>query len=178
MKQKNFLKLLELVLAPGLLILLGLVLMFSPDTATAFIAKAIAWVLLLVGAVQGLAWLFGSERRMGQLIRAAAFLLAGLWLLANPLVLAQWLGRILGIFILLQGLQDLLEARRAGPVPILTIVVGSILLLAPLTLSRTLLLVLGIVVLVVGVTELLNRLGQCRKLDQGDGPDIIDVEKL
>ncbi len=174
MKKNDFWKILELLLGPGLLVLLGLVLVFSPDTATALITKLIAWALILTGAVQGFSGVFGSARRIGRIIGAAVILLVGLWLLSDPLVLAKWLGRILGFFILLQGVQNIaLGKGRFSIVPAVTTVIGLILLIVPMTTSRLIFIILGIIVLAVGVTELLSRLRALQKPEDDDG--IIDV---
>lgn len=183
MKQQKWFEYVKLLLFPVLLIVLGLVLIVNPDSAAALVAKVFAWALILAGTILGLLNLLGSGRRSsGQIVIAAVCLLVGLWLLANPLVLAKGIGRFLGVVLIVQGTGDILEARRMGyGLPIVSVVIaaaGLILVLVPMTTSRILFIVIGIVSVICGVTGLVNRLRMQKLLDGGDDPSIIDVDKL
>lgn len=173
MKRYDWPALIKLLLAPGLLILLGLVLIVNPDSAAALVAKIIGWFFLLTATGLGLISLLGDPvRRARRVLLAVIGLAAGIWLLLNPLVLAANVGRILGLLLIVNGLGDLLSARRRGIVPLAVAAVGAILVLLPMTTSRIFFTILGLLVLFAGVTELADRL---RRGGHRDDPDIIDV---
>ena len=177
MKNKWF-ELLNLILAPVLLMVLGIILIVNPDSASALVAKVLAWALILVGTGLGLRNLLdGTGRSVGQIVAAAICLVLGLWLLANPLVLAKSIGRVLGLVVFLQAIDLRDRGRHMTPGSLVTAILGLILVLVPMTTSRILFIVLGIVLLVIGVTELVGRLRGRKLLDGGKDPNIIDVDK-
>lgn len=171
---------------PVLTVVLGLILVISPDSAAILIAKILGWVLVLVGAgCVAVALLGHPVHQTSRLIWGAILAMAGLWMLGNPLVLAGFIGRVLGIALLVQGIRDI-RLRCIGGRPALTpglilaaatAVIGLILLVLPLTTSRLLFTVLGIVLIGLGVGEIYDRLKGRPRLENKD-PNIIDVEKL
>ena len=179
MKNNKLFDLISMLLGPVLLMVLGIILIVDPDSASALVAKVIAWALILTGTGLALKNLV-SERRKGQIVAAAISLVVGLWMLANPLILARSLGRILGLVIFLQAadFREWKNGIKVSGVSLVTAILGLILVLVPMTASRILFVIIGIVCLVIGVTEIVNRLHIRKKLDRDDGPDIIDVEKV
>ena len=168
----------QLLLAPVLIIVLGLVLVFCPDSASALIAKLIGWILGLVAIGFGVSALSSAAGRTGKVIGAIVCAVAGGWLGNNPLLLASWFGRIIGIVLVLDGLQDIGNNRRQGKrflMPLLVTLLGVVLILMPMTASRLIFSVLGVVVLVLGVAMLLDRLGIRNRLNPPDDPNIIDA---
>ena len=175
MKKQEILSAVQLYLAPVLVILLGLLLLISPDTASALISKILGGALSLVGFVLAAIALFGN-RRVGKLIFALAIVACGGILSANPLLLASFAGRIVGILLLVDGIGDMINAHRQGIrglMPLLVTILGAILVLMPMTASRLLFGLCGLAVTVVGFFMLLDRLR--RKLPAGDDPNIIDA---
>lgn len=175
MKKQEILSAVQLYLAPVLVILLGLLLLISPDTASALISKILGGALSLVGFVLAAIALFGN-RRVGKLIFALAIVACGGILSANPLLLASFAGRIVGILLLVDGIGDMINAHRRGIrglMPLLVTILGAILVLMPMTASRLLFGLCGLAVTVVGFFMLLDRLR--RKLPAGDDPNIIDA---
>ena len=175
MKKQEILSAVQLYLAPVLVILLGLMLLISPDTASALISKILGGALSLVGFVLAAIALFGN-RRVGKLIFALAIVACGGILSANPLLLASFAGRIVGILLLVDGIGDMINAHRQGIrglMPLLVTILGAILVLMPMTASRLLFGLCGLAVTVVGFFMLLDRLR--RKLPAGDDPNIIDA---
>lgn len=188
MTKEHILYWLKKLLAPALTVVLGLILVCNPDSATWLIARFLGWVLAL-GAAGIAAWaMLGLPmKRTSRLFGAAAVLLVGLWMLGNPLVLAKFVGRVLGLTLMIQGARDIhLSIRynrgvvKLAPGLILagaTAAVGLILLLLPLTTSRIVFTVLGAILIGLGAGEIYDRIKGRPGLDAGD-PDIIDVEKL
>lgn len=180
MKNRNWLAFLQPLVMPAVLVVLGIVLIVNPDSAAALIGKIIAWALILAGTGMGIAAFSGNmSRRVGRLIPAVVCLVLGLWLVANPLFIAESLGRILGILLILQGGSDLLEAlggkRSFSLISFITLASGIILVLVPMTTSRIVITICGIVVLCIGAAELADRLLR-RQPPKKDGPRIYDAE--
>lgn len=174
MKRYSAAQLLNLLGMPVLITLLGLVLLLSPDSASALIGKLLAWGILLAGIGSALGALKGSGRT-GKLVSAILLLSAGLWLLRNPLFLAKFIGRVLGLILLLRGIQDFSVSRKNYPdkfslIPGFIAVIGLILLVLPLTTSRLLFSAVGIVLICMGAGEACSRLR-----GQDNDPNIIDA---
>ena len=180
--------LLNLAGIPLVLIVVGLILILSPDSASALVSRVMALVLIL----QGVAFLISfftnrRGRRMALLFYAVICLVAGIWLVRNPLALAWGIGKFLGILLGLRGVNgifDALNVRKRGGSYIAGLVLGALTLAAglwmvfsPLTPSRILMTVLGIVCLVIGIANLLDVKGQLKALISGDDPNIIDADE-
>ena len=178
MKQENIRSWLELLLAPGLLILLGLILLLSPDTASVLISKVLGGMLVASGIGFGISAIVTHRGQVGKGITAVSFVLVGGWLSANPLFWAAWIGRILGALLVVSSLQDMMRAKSCGfrsRLPLITAVVGVLLVLLPMTASRLVFSLAGLVVLVVGVLMLLSRVKNLRRLTDASDPNIIDA---
>ena len=177
MKKRDILSLLYQLASPAALMVLGLILFLSPDSASALIAKLIGWGLTLVGIAVGIAAIVDRKGAVGKGVAAVLCVLAGGALSANPLILAAGIGRLLGILIAARGLRDLFLARNNGygqPLALITTIVGILLILLPMTTSRLVFRICGIVILLIGGAMLLERLKNHRYLEGGD-KDIIDA---
>ncbi len=177
MKKQEILSLLKLLLTPILLILLGLILLVNPDAASAMIAKIIGCLLTLGGICTGIFAVFSRTGKIGKGISAVIFVVVGGWLLANPLLLAAWLGRFLGVLIMINSIPDLIYAHRQGRnilFDAIAAAVGGVLILLPMTASRLVFSACGLAVLVIGGVMLFDRIRH-RRLPQGDDPNIIDA---
>ena len=175
MKKDDILSLLRLLIAPVLVILLGLVLIVNPDSASALISKVLGWVIIAV-AVNGISAIFNENGRISKSICAVVLAVVGGWLVKNPLALAAWIGRIIGILLAIDGLQDIFELRRQGKSFLFSLIiaaVGVVLVLMPMTTSRIVFFLCGVVVLLIGVAMLIDRLKGKPRLK--DGGDIIDA---
>lgn len=177
MKKKKILSILSQIASPAALILVGAVLLFSPDSASVLIARVLGWGFLIAGAGFGIAAFTTHSGTTGKVIGALACLSVGTWLTANPLALAAWVGRILGILLLIRGGRDFFQSNlREGK--ILSGVVaalGLVLIVLPMTTSRLVFSLCGLVILILGIAMLVERLRERRYLDAGDHPDIIDA---
>lgn len=188
MDKERVKKLLRLYAMPAFLIVLGLVLVFSPDTASAFVAKIIGWLIIVIGAV-GLLWaiLGASYERPRQMVFSVLCLGLGIFIVSFPMVLAEALGRFFGIFLTIQGAGDIrraLQKKNAGfpyryslGVAVVTLIAGVVLALLPMTLSRIILNICGVVLVVIGVVNTVGTY-QEQKLPENRGrPDIIDADE-
>lgn len=175
MKKNDVLSLVRLLLAPVVVILLGLVLLVNPDTASVLISKLLGALLAVLAVGCGIAALVSPQGRTGKVVCAILLAVAGGVLSRNPLWLASFAGRVVGILLLIDGLQDIFAARGRGVrflMPVVVTLLGAILVLMPMTASRLVFSLCGLVVTVVGIVMLLDRL---RKPRLKDGGDIIDA---
>lgn len=178
MKKDDVFAKVQLLSAPILVILLGAVLVFCPDSASALIAKLLGWILGLVAIGFGISALLNAQGRAGKVTAAIVCAAIGGWLGSHPLALAAWFGRIIGIVLVLDGIQDIGNNRRQGKrflLPLLVTVVGAVLVLMPMTASRLLFSACGLVVLVIGIVMLLDRLQGNKRLKGPEDPNVIDA---
>ena len=166
----------RLLWAPVALIVLGAVLLFNPDSASALISKVLGGLLTLIGIAFGIGAIAEEKGRMRSVITCLVLVVAGGWLTRNPLALAAWFGRIVGVLLLINGFQDMHNLRSMGrrfALPGLVTLVGVVLILLPMTTTRLVFALCGIVVLVLGIIMLLDRL-HSKRLNGGDS-NIVDA---
>ena len=178
MKKRDFLSVVYQLASPAALILLGLLLIISPDAASALVARLLGWIVLLVGIGFGITAIFSRQGQVGKGVMAVGCVTIGGFLMRNPLVLAAGIGRLLGILLILRGGRDVMLSRRYGHGRILamvTTVVGVVLAVLPMTTSRLVFSLCGLVVLGIGAVMLYDRLKNRRYLDDGGDPNIIDA---
>lgn len=177
MKKNDMFALLYQLASPLALTLLGIILLFSPDTAAVLISRLIGWGFFAVGIGFGIAALVSRGGDVGKIIGAVACIGAGSFLIGNPLWLARGIGRVLGIFLMLRGARDFFQSRLRGG-KILSLVcagLGVVLTVLPMTVSRWVFSLCGLVMAVVGVVMVLERLKERKYLEGGDDPNIIDA---
>ena len=181
MKKSKFFGWVRLLLTPVLMIVLGIVLLLSPDSATTLVAQILGWVLVAVGAgflVSAFTDRFGM---VGKVIAALIFCGVGGWMIVHPLMLAAWIGRLVGILLVIQGIQDIVYLRSCRSsvfLPVVEAIVGAVLVVLPMTTSRLVFTVVGGVALFIGVVMLIQRIRLRKLLDDNqepDDPNIIDA---
>lgn len=179
MKQRELLALIRRFAPAGLVTLLGLLLLLSPDTASGLLGRIFGWCLIIGGGLMLLDVLVTRGVQAGKLIASLLGVSVGLWLLREPLALALWLGRLVGILLTVRGLQEM-SRSASGQGKLLSLaltVLGIVLILLPMTTTRAVFRLLGAVVLAVGVLMILSRIREQKLLPPKDdgGPDIIDA---
>lgn len=189
MKETDISRMIRLLAAPVAMVLLGLILLFSPDTASAFVGKALAWCAILAALGLGAGAVFGAAAgRNNRILWAVICLFGGIWLLKNPLTVAKFLGRVLGIALMIRGGQAVAENiryqgkrfvfSRALLLGAVTLLLGAVLAIVPLASSRMFFNVIGIVLIGMGIAQGWDNLRGRKLLDEGNDPNIIDVEKV
>ena len=166
------------LLAPVLIMVLGLILLVSPDSASALIAKIIGWVLIALAAGSGIAALVSPQGRGWKVAVSIIFALCGGWLHTHPLLLASAIGRFCGIFLTIEGFQGISYNRSRGRrflLPGITTLLGLTLFAMPMSISRFVFSLCGLVVLIVGICMLLDNLRPGKRLDEPKDPNIIDA---
>lgn len=177
MKKQDILSVIQLLLAPVLVILLGLLLLVNPDSASVLISRILGWGLTILGAGCGIAALFSDRGRVAKLIGAGVLLVCGGVLISTPLLLASFAGRLVGLLLVLDGIPDMVNAHRRGArflMPLIVTVIGAVLVLMPMTASRLVFSLCGLVVTFIGVAMLLDRIRKPR-LPGGKDSNIIDA---
>ena len=160
-----------------LLMVLGLILLIHPDSASALVAQILGWVLVIAGVVFAVSAVAGHFDTLGKVLSAVCCFAVGAWLLRNPLMLAAGLGRLAGILLVVRGIQDILNASRYhyGILPaVITTVLGAVLIALPMTTSRVVISLCGLLVLIVGIAILVDRLRNRRPKEPAES-DIIDA---
>lgn len=189
MKKYTTSQLVRLLAAPAAAVLVGLILLFSPDTASALVGKIVAWCCILAALALGAGVLLGNPAaRHNRITWVVIFFAAGFWMLMNPLSIAKLLGRVLGIALLIRGGQKISREMQlsGGKIAVnpafvfaaLTVAVGLILVVLPLATSRLVFNVVGILLIGVGIAHGADNLRGRKQLNEGEDPNIIDVEKV
>lgn len=177
MKKNYFWNMLYQLASPAAVTLLGALLLVNPDSASIFIARILGWGLTVIGIGFGIGALLDRKHRIRKAVAAVLFACAGGVLSVQPLLLAAWIGRLIGLLIAIRGLRDLMLYRSYGYSRILALItaaVGALLVVLPLTTSRLVFSLCGLVVLVIGIGMLVDRLKHRKRLDRGED-DIIDA---
>lgn len=178
MKKQDILSMIQLLLVPVMLILLGLILVVNPDTASVLISKLLGYVLTLCAVGTGLAAIFSHSGKVRKGIAAVVLAMAGGWLMMHPLWLTAWISRFLGILIMVNSGMDLAYAvkqKRNVLFHAAATAVGAVLVLMPLSASRLVFTLCGIAVLAIGGIMFVDRIRCRRWLTEGDDPNIIDA---
>ena len=178
MHKCNFLYHVKRFAAPVSLLLLGLILTFSPDSATTLLVQILGWLLIAGAAAFAVTAVAVPGGTVSKVIGAVICGVSGLWMVSNPLSLAAWLGRIIGFLLLIQGVQNIIyqkTLRNTIFLPVLTAVVGAVLVVLPMTTSRLVFTIAGIVVLIIGTLMLVDRIRHPSALQEPEDPNIIDA---
>lgn len=180
MKQERIMELFKQIAIPGLVTILGLILSVNPDSAAVLVAKLIGWVLIIIGAVKAISMATsGNTGKIVSWIWAAAAVILGVLILHDPLLLAESIGRFLGVLLVIRGVDDLRRSnhQKAKILAIVTLAVGGVLILMPMALTRAILRLCGLVVAVIGIVNIVEKLQEMKLLESGEKPDIIDADE-
>ena len=178
MKKQDILSLIQLLLVPALLILLGLILVVNPDTASVLISKLLGYVLTLCAIGAGIAAIFSRTKKAMKVICAVVLAMVGGWLMMHPLWLTAWVSRLLGMLIMVNSGMDLIYAikcKRHVVFHAAATAIGAVLILMPMSASRLVFTLCGVAVLAIGGMMLLDRIRGRRWITEGDDPNIIDA---
>ena len=176
MKKHQITAFLSRFATPAVLILLGLVLVFCPDTSSALISKVAGWGLMMAGVIVAVAMVVDGEWSVSKILTVLVLVGVGRWLMSNPLAWAAWGGRIIGVLLLLRGIRDVTQSvyTQGKVLSIVTAVLGVVLIVLPMTASRLVFSLCGVVILAVGGGMLAERIWE-KKNGEDDDPNIIDA---
>ena len=174
MKKNQLLYRIRRIVLPVLLILMGLVLVLFPDSASALLSSLMAWGMVLVGIGCLLVSVLSLNRLSLGILGAIAVLLSG-FLLKNPLFLARNAGRILGILLALEGIGSFRKVPEGRLLGMLTLIGAIVLLTAPMTASRLVFGLCGLLLVALGIGQLLILNRHRRFLNGDNDSNIIDA---
>lgn len=176
MKNRKFSGILSQFATPVVLIALGLVLIFCPDTASALISKVAGWGLMMAGIIVAVAMVVDRNWSASRILTVIVLVSLGRWLMTHPLAWAAWGGRIVGLLLLLRGIRDFSQSAftQGKVLSAVTALLGLVLILMPMTASRMVFSLCGVVILVVGGGMLAERVWEKKNWDDDD-PNIIDA---
>lgn len=150
-----------------LTLILGLFLLIMPGVAAGALVSVLGWALLIFGViylVSALASRSGSVSAWSVATGLLA-LASGLLLLVKPGLLVSLCGIVLGLFLVLHGLQGIRQARCSKAmgydwklplsVSILKLVMGALVILNPFSTAALLLRMAGIFLIVDALGDLL-----------------------
>ena len=162
------------ILAPVALVVLGIILFFVPDTGSILLSKILGWVLTLAG-ITAILWAI-LAREWGKVAVGLVLVGIGSVLLAKPLALAAFVGRILGVVLAFRGIVEWTQSatRHGKLLCVVVTLVGVVLILMPMSASRLVFSGCGLVLVICGVMMLVQRLRQQRYLPK-NRDDIIDA---
>lgn len=161
------------------LVLCGAVLIFFPNSAVALVTKLMACILIGAGIIGVIKNLNRKTSDFGDWIWAIGYFLVGFFLISNPLAISDLAGRVLGLFLMITGMQKFRAASYGSgkALGLVSLVSGVVLMVLPKTLINTLLGFCGIVLIVIGGINLIDKLRHDRYLDEGRDPNIIDADE-
>ena len=176
MKKHRLSGMLSQFATPVVLIALGLVLIFCPDTASALISKVAGWGLMMAGIIVAVAIVVDRNWSASRILTVIVLVGLGRWLMTHPLAWAAWGGRIIGLLLLLRGIRDFSQSAftQGKVLSAVTALLGLVLILMPMTASRMVFSLCGVVILVVGGGMLAERVWEKKNWDDDD-PNIIDA---
>ena len=155
-------------------LLCGLVLTFNPEGATMLVTKLIGWALVIICAAKLIKLAVGDRLHWGRdAFYSGCCIAVGVILLAKPMLIANLIGRTMGIILLVWGINAIREGHTKLTA-ILTILAGLVLVCIPATLTNTLLTLCGIVLTLIAVANILSSVREHNRLEKGD-PNIIDA---
>lgn len=161
-------------LKPVLTVLLGILLIFRPDSITSSLALCVGIVLALAGAAKMVGFFSraGQYRDLTKLLAAIVLLIVGFAIIRNPVSLEKKVVRVIGILLLLEGIRGYRDIRIFGARISSTAlcVAGAVLILMPVTAARLAVVLCGIAVLLIGVCMAVGLL----RSGSGDTGDVID----
>lgn len=146
-------------LKPGLTVLLGLILLFRPDSITGAIGTVFGFAVALVGCAMLVSFFFGHTRDGLRLAGAIILMVLGFSIIQRPLALTSQIGRFIGILLMLQSVRQLTGevTVRSKSMSVVSGIVGLVLMLVPVSSSRLLISGCGLVVLLVGLGLMLDK---------------------
>jgi uncharacterized membrane protein HdeD (DUF308 family) len=156
-----------------LLAILGICIFMNPGQTLEIVTMLLGWALVIFGAVVLIEALvhkdavdavpFVTQRRIAIGVCSAVF---GLIILLNPRFFVSYIFILLGILVLITGINDCIEASAARRISlpaasrltvlsVLTIVLGILLLVAPFWFASAATAIAGIVLVFDGVSEII-----------------------
>ena len=157
------------------ILLCGLVLTFNPEGATVLVTKFVGWALVAIFAIKLIKLAVGDRLHWGRdAFYSGACMCIGVILLAKPMIIANLIGRTIGIILMIWGLSAIKDGHSKLTAAI-TVLAGLSLICIPASLTNALLTVCGIIMVAIAVMNILSRIKERKRISGNDNPNIIDA---
>ena len=152
----------------------GLILTFNPEGATVWVTRLLGWALVAVCALRLIRLAAGDRLHWGRAaFYSGAALCVGVILLAKPMIVANLVGRTMGLILMIWGISAIREGH-SKLVALVTTAAGLVLVCIPAMLTNTLLTLCGIIMSVIAAVNIAAVIREQKRLENGD-PNIIDA---
>ena len=160
-----------------LILLCGLVLTFNPEGATAAATKMLGWALVIIFALKLIKLAVGDRLHWGrEAFYGGCCIAVGVILLAKPLIIANLIGRTIGIILMIWGLSAIKDGHSKFTA-FITVAAGLVLVCIPATLTNALLTICGVIMIVIAVMNIVSRFRERKRITGSENPRIIDAEQ-
>ena len=157
------------------ILLCGLVLTFNPEGATVLVTKFVGWALVAIFAIKLIKLAVGDRLHWGRdAFYSGACMCIGVILLAKPMIIANLIGRTIGIILMIWGLSAIKDGH-SKLTAVITVLAGLSLICIPASLTNALLTVCGIIMVAIAVMNILSRIRERKRISGNDTPNIIDA---
>ena len=157
------------------ILLCGLVLTFNPEGATVLVTKFVGWALVVICAIKLIKLAVGDRLHWGRdAFYSGACMCIGVILLAKPMIIANLIGRTIGIILMIWGLSAIKDGH-SKLTAVITVLAGLSLICIPASLTNALLTVCGIIMVAIAVMNILSRIKERKRISGNDNPNIIDA---
>lgn len=155
----------DVVLSAILCIILGIVLFVYTAQATNLICTILALFLIVMGAGHIVTYLLNKNKNTVRLICGIIVLVIGVWILANPAVVISLIPAIIGVILLLHGIEGIrlaVDTKQANDtawisgliLSVITIIFGLVLIVRAFEAAQIAFKVVGIALIYDGVSKL------------------------
>ena len=157
------------------ILLCGLVLTFNPEGATVLVTKFVGWALVIICAAKLIKLAVGDRLHWGRdAFYSGACIAVGLILLAKPMLIANLIGRTIGIILMVWGLSAIKDGRSKLTAAI-TAAAGLALVCIPASLTNALLTICGLIMVGIALMNILSRIKERKRIAGREDPNIIDA---
>lgn len=155
----------DVVLSAVLCIILGFILLLFTEQATSLFCKALAIILIIMGAGHIVTWFMNQMGSNLRLIAGIIILLLGVWIFVNPRIIINLIPAIIGAILVLHGIADLryaMDTKRgsdAAWIPcivlaVISLVVGILLIVKAFEAAQIAFKLIGIALIYDGISDL------------------------
>lgn len=155
----------DVLISAVLCILLGIIVMIWPTEVTVLLCKVLAIILIIMGSGHILQYFMDRNNNRIGFASGFVILLLGVWIFTKPTTVVQIIPIIIGVLLLMHGLEDLrlaMEAREFGDskwwsalvVAMINLLFGVILIWKSLTAVAVTMWLVGLALVYDGITDL------------------------
>ena len=157
------------------ILLCGLVLTFNPEGATVLVTKCVGWALVAIFAIKLIKLAVGDRLHWGRdAFYSGACMCIGVILLAKPMIIANLIGRTIGIILMVWGLSAMKDGH-SKLIAILTVLAGLVLVCIPASLTNAVLTICGLIMTAIAVVNILANVRARKRIHGNEDPNIIDA---